>query len=94
MKTKNVKTNKMMLEYKNQGTDSYEDLSKITGLPYTSVVKVFRDPGGVGAEIMSKVSKALHIPEEEAKAEWLRCHLERERNTRSLKWDREYDKIR
>ena len=57
------------MEYKEKANDSYEDLAQITGLAYTSIVKVFRDPGSTGANIMTKVCKALHIPNEIAKAD-------------------------
>ena len=81
-----IKTNKFLMDYQAKTTDSYQDISDISGLRYDNVVKCFRNPCGVGALAMLKVCKVLHIPYELGFKEWLRCHLERKKNSCINKW--------
>ena len=82
-----IKTNKFLMEWQAKTSDSYQDISDISGLNYDSVVKCFRNPGGVGASTMLKVCKVLHIPLELGYAEWDRVHLENKHFNCLQKWN-------
>lgn len=84
-----VKTNQFLWNYKDRTPDTYEDIAKIAGISYDRVVKCFRDPSRCGVEAMVGICVALHIPLEEGRKEWLKCHLERETESRNSKWDQE-----
>jgi len=81
-----IKTNKFLIDYQSKTTDSYQDISDISGLRYDNVVKCFRNPCGVGALAMLRVCNVLHIPQEEGYQEWLRTHLERKQKSCHEKW--------
>ena len=72
--------------YQDKSTDSYSDIANISGLKYDSIVKCFRDPAGVGALIMLKICRVLHIPFDKGYDEWLRVHLEKKKAACERKW--------
>lgn len=82
-----LKTNKFLMEWQAKTDDSYQDICEISGLRYDNVVKCFRNPGGVGAAIMLKVCKVLHIPLDLGYAEWNRVHLENKEFNCLQKWN-------
>lgn len=84
-----IKTNQLLLKYKNKIGDSQQDLAVIAGVPYHSVVKFFRDPGGIGANKAVKISTALLMPLDEAKDLWINTKLEHKTKLWLNEWEKQ-----